>query len=88
MKVLVFVTYCDYDLATTEDTGVLVPDDFDMYAARREWMETDGAWVPLTGRNQHGPWESKRHKLRPKIQFRDWLRQRYETVDVVDCDVW
>lgn len=82
MKVVAFLTYYDYDYAGVEDSGLIVPDDFDLQAEQSEWM-AEGQ-EPITGRNQHGEWKSKKYK-QPKILFRDWLRKKYETVQILEC---
>lgn len=85
MKVLVNVFCDDYASAGVNETGILVPDDFNMVEAIEEWRRE--AFIPLTGRNQHGEWKSKKRMVRT-IDFMDWLRKKYETVTVEDSDVW
>lgn len=85
MKVLANLTYYDYDYAGIAEEAFLVPDDFDQKAEYQKWAEE--TLVPTTGRNQHGEWKSKKYKQRT-INFVEWLRKKYETVKIEECEMW
>jgi len=85
MKVLAFVIYHDYDCAGIAGEAFLVPDDFDQQAEYQKWAEE--TLVPATGRNQHGEWKSKKYKQRT-ISFMGWLRKKFESVKIEECEYW
>ena len=85
MKVLVLMASdYDYDYESSYPVGAFfVPDDFDEPTERKKWSEE--TLRPATGRNQYGEWKSKIYGVHTKT-FTDWLREKYEEVEVVTVD--
>lgn len=82
MKVLVLMeSDYDYDYCSTQPVGAfVVPDDFNIELAHRQWAEE--TLRPATGRNQYGEWKSKRYGVHTQ-NFPDWLREKFERIEVV-----
>lgn len=60
--------------------GVIVPDDFDPQSTYQQWYQETG--IPGTVKNQYGEWKIKSFKGHT-MTFADWLRKKYEGVEVV-----
>ena len=79
MKVLVMMEH-DYDYSYPVGAFV-VPDDFDHAAEQKQWREE--TFKPHRWRNQHGSGVSK-YMGTSTISFADWLRKKYEAVEVIE----
>lgn len=80
MKVLVMMEH-DYDYSYPVG-AFIVPDDFDYAAHQRQWQEE--TFEPVRWKNQHGSGVSTKWMGRPTISFAEWLRKKYEAVEVLE----